>query len=353
MTPEELQQYTTQYNSAMTPGGAAQGTSNFQNSPGYNMQFGQGMAQAYNNNQPLQNIIGGANWQNNPINSMQFGSQAGANWQNNPLNQMLQQPQLSNQQFMNSDAYKLAYGNNQAASPAERFQNDPGVQMAIQAGMPMLANSYSAKGLGASGPAANAVAQYMYNNYLDFNKGQSNLYNQEYGKQYQTQQNQVAGYQNQQALQNSTYQNQQALQAGLFQNQQQGVGNLFNNYQSQLQGLTNMGYGAAQQQAQNAYGSGQNLANLLSGYNQSTGQNIFQGGLGVNENIATLLANQGVLGANAYLGVGSAMSGNMLAGSQLGAQLANAQNQSNAQTMNSALAGQGALAGAGQLGRYF
>lgn len=294
MTPEELQDYITQYNSAMTPGGAATAVSSFQNSGNYANQFGSGFNQY---------------------------------WNSSPLQQLTQTPSVKLEDFLKSDAYRVQYGDNQSTDPNQRFQNDPGVQMAIKAGMPALANSYGAKGLGASGPAANGVAQYMYNNYLNFTGKQGDLYNQEYNKAATSQQQQAATY----------------LQ------QQQLMGNTFQNYQNQLAALGGQGAQTSNQQAQNQYQSGQNLANLLAQLNQNTGNISAQSQLSVNELISQLLANQGVLNANGYLGTGAAMSGNILAGSQLGAQLANAQNKSNAGTTNSLLAGQGAQAGASQL----
>lgn len=82
------------------------------------------------------------------------------------------------QAFMQTPAYQLAYGNNTAADPNTRFQNDPGVQMAVQQGEIPLQNQAAAKGLGnGSGALAQALSQYMYNNYNTYTQGQSTMLN--------------------------------------------------------------------------------------------------------------------------------------------------------------------------------
>lgn len=290
MTPQELQQYITQYNTALTPGGASAGTTAYQNSPAYNLQFGPAASQT---------------------------------WNNNPVLSLLSEPKLSTNEFLNSDAYKIQYGNNNSQDPNERFQNDPGIQMAIKAGMPMLANSYAAKGMGASGPAANAVGQYMYNNYLNFTGKQGDLYNTEYNNRLQQQQQNV----------------------GTYLNQQQVLGNSFANYQNQLGTLAGAGNTASGQQGQTTANANIGLGNLLAQLQYGTGGQLSSNLLSSQANVAQLQANNGVFNANAYLGIGAAMSNNMMQGSQLGAQLANAQNVSNAQTASSAQQGLGAMYG--------
>lgn len=313
MTPDQLQQYINQYNTAMTPGGAAPGVANYQNTPGYQLQYGAAGQQNINNTQ-------------NGFNNT---------WKNNTtLQGLLQQPQLSLPDFLNSDAYKVKYGNNTSQDPNTRFQNDAGIQQAIAAGMPMLANSYGAKGLGASGAAAKGISQYMYNNYLNFTGDQGNMYDKQLNDKYQQQQQNVGTYLNQQ---------------GNYQNQQNQLGQNFLGYQNQLAGVANMGNQAVNQLSGQYQQSGQNLSSLLAQLYAGTGSGISGGYLEMGNNIASLLANLGVNQGNMYIGTGAGMSGNILAGSQLGAQLANAQNASNAQTQNSLMAGQGALAGANKL----
>lgn len=226
------------------------------------------------------------------------------------LNQYVQQygsamtPSNGNQglnEFLNSSQYQLMYGNSpsaQSTDPNVRFQNDPGVQNAIQAGLPALQAQYAQKGLGASGAAANGLSQNMYNNYNSF-----------IGTQ----------------------------------------GSAMTNYQNQLAALAGTGQSAANNAASATNTDQTGLASLIAQLNSTTGTQSAQSTLGSSENIATLLANLGVNQSNAFLNTGAAMSNNMLAGSQLGAQLANAAQQSAAQTKSSALQGQGALNGASAL----
>lgn len=296
LNPTSLQNYMTQYGNAMTPGGGALGTSEFQQSPAY---------------------------------GLLFGPQAGATFANNPVTSLLQQPQLSAQDFMNSGAYKLQYGNNNATDPGTRFQNDPGVQQAIQAAMPAIANNYSAQGLGASGTAADAVAQYMYNNYNNYTSGQQNLYQSQYNNALTQQQQNVATYVNQQGVMN----------------------NSLNQYNGQLAALAGAGSSASNNVSNSLSSTLNSLGQLLSSNNMNTGNSLASLGANAADIISQLQANLGTLQANAYLGTGAGMSNNILQGSILGAQLANAQNGSNAHTANSALQGQGASNGVSALGQ--
>lgn len=298
MTPEELQNYITQYNSAMTPGGSEPGMNNYLNSPNYQATYGSNANQLINNTATVA-----------------------------PLSQ----PQLSFNDFVNNnDAYKVQYGNNNAASPLERFQNDPGMQMAIQAGLPMLANQYASKGLGASGAGAKGLTQYMYNNYNDFIGNQGALYNQERNSNMALNQFNAGIAQN-------NIQNRFSMQDRLSGN--------FNNYQGQLANAASLGAQASGQLGQSANTNSQNLVSLLAQLYGQTGQNLSQNNMSVGSDITSLLANLGVFQGNAYLNTGAGMANNMLAGSQLGAQLANAQNASNAQTQSSLLKGYGAMNG--------
>lgn len=290
MTPQELQAYIAQYNTALTASGAGPAVNQYQQSGNYDTVFGQGMQTA---------------------------------WNNSPLQPALQSPQVPLNQFFNSDVYRLNYGDSalsKSFNPTERFENDPGVQKAIQAGMPLLANSYSQKGLGASGPAAKGLADFMYSNYGSFMNNQNNIYQSEYQK---------AATEQQQAI--GTYLNQQQLQS-----------NTFTNYQNQLAALSAQGVDITKGQSSNQFNAGQNLAQLLAQIQASTGGALSGNTMAANEILSQLLANQGVLNANAYVGLGSAMSQNIYNGSALGAQLGNAQNRSNAGTTNSLLGGIGA-----------
>lgn len=199
--------------------------------------------------------------------------------------------------FFNSPAAQQAYGSGPATqiaatgqyNPAVAFAMDPGVQLAIQAGQPMLADQYAAKGLGASGTAAAGLSQYMYNNYNNYVGTQSNL---------------------------------------------------FNNYQNQLSNLAQ--FGSTQTGGAQANQNQQNLSSLLANIYSSQGNQLSNSYQNTGSNIAQLLGNQGVLGANIYSGTYAAEANNLLQGSLLGAQLAGQQNASNAQTASSALKGQGA-----------
>lgn len=326
--PSMLSQYMSQYNTANTPGGAAQGTSNYQNSPAYNMQFGAGAQQM---------------WNSSPVSTMTSAPQQVSNVANQS------QPNLSLNDYLNSDAYKVQYGTSAAAQstdPNVRFQNDPGIQAAIAAGMPSIANSYGAKGLGASGTAADAVAQYMYNNYTGFTQNQANLYNT--GLQNVTA-NQTANTginQFNAGVQQNNINNQQAYQQQQVNNytgQQNLLGNSFNTYQNQLAGLANNGASSSMANMSNT--NSQQLASLLAQLQSQTGTSMSNNGLGVSQNISQLLANNGVLQSGLLMNTGAAMSNNQLQGSLLGAQLANVQNQSNAQTASSGLGGLGAMYG--------
>lgn len=205
--------------------------------------------------------------------------------------------------FFNTPAAQMAYGKGpdelaaaNMYNPAIAFATDPGVQLAIQAGLPAIQNNYAARGLGASGAAAEGLSQYMYNNYNNY----------------------------------------VGTQEGLF-----------NNYQNQLANLANMGAnntGGAQ-----AYASGQNLASLLGQANLSTGSQIANANLNTGSNISSLLSNLGSLEASGYLNTGAAMANNMMQGSLLGVQLNNTNQASASQSANSLLSGQGAMNTAGVL----
>jgi len=449
-------------NSLMTPGGAQPGTNSFANTPAYNIGYGQLGQQTLANNPAiniLQNTVSGSpnpqslppagNFQSNYLPnppgappSLNFhdpylaqtpglgaqynnllGQGAGANWNNNPLSSLFQNKNQSEDAFFNSDPYKLQYGDNNSADPYDRFKNDKGVQAAIQAALPMLANSYSVKGLGASGPAAKGMADYMYGKYNDYMNQQQNLYQNEYQKNAANNQQNLGTYLNQQGALNSLFGsnfnqqlqradfnsnldlakagmdlqryglmadtglnygnaafnqdlaknqlnlqryglmadtglnyantafNQNLARANMYQQERNNLLGLFSNYQNQLAGLAGQGGNAAGQLGQGAFSSGQNLGSLLAGLYGQTGGALGGNEMGAGNNIMELLANLGYFGGNAYLNTGAAMSNNMLQGSLLGAQLANAQNGSNAGTLNSLLGGIGAMNGVNQIYR--
>lgn len=197
--------------------------------------------------------------------------------------------------FMHSGNYQVAYGQNYNDNPLARFQNDPGIQMALQEGTRQLANNYSAKGLGASGAAASGLSQFLYNNYSNFTNNQSNL---------------------------------------------------FNNYQNQLSGLANMGMGYANQIGQAYQQTGANLGNFLGQGYLGIGQNLANAGLGIGSDIGGMQANLGMNLGSGYMNLGPLFSNNIWNGVLLGAQLGNAQNQTNAQNRMSA--GLGGFFGGGR-----
>lgn len=202
-------------------------------------------------------------------------------------------PQQSLQTFRNTPGYQLQYGTNANYSdPALNFQSDPGVQLAINQGSQALMNNYAAKGLGQSNAAANALTQYMYNNYKDYTGGQQSL---------------------------------------------------FNNYQDRLAGLSTMGANTASALGSQAANAGTVVGTGQSGNYMNTGSGIAAGNLATGSNISSLLGNQGVLNAGAYMNTGAAQANNLFQGATLQAQLNANQAASNAQTQNSLLGGQGAM----------
>lgn len=196
-------------------------------------------------------------------------------------------------QFFQTPAYQLQYGNNTSLDPAQRFLNDSGTQLSIQAGLNPLTNSYAAKGLQSSGAEQQALAQYMYGNY----------------NSYQTQQQ-----------------------------------NLFNNYQNQLSGLVTQG--AANSGASTVANAGTTQAGLLSGNDITTGTNTANANLSTSSNISQLLANLGISNASGYLNTGAAQSSNLLSGLSLLTQLNQATAAGQAASASSGAAGAGNLAGA-------
>lgn len=203
-----------------------------------------------------------------------------------------QAPQDALNQFRNTPAYQLQYGTNATNSnPAVNFANDPGVQMAVGQGSQALMNNYAARGLGQSGAAADALTQYMYNNYNQYTGGQ---------------------------------------------------GTLFNNYQSQLASLANLGATTSANLGNQAATAGSTIGTTQSGNNLATGQNTAQANLSTGSNISSLLGNQGVLDASAYLNTGAAQANNLFQGATLQSQI-NANNASSAAgSQNSLLNAQGA-----------
>jgi len=198
------------------------------------------------------------------------------------------------QQFFQTPGYQLQYGQNYAMDPAQRFLQDPGVQLAVQQGMQPLLNSYASRGLSTSGALAQALDNYSFGNYNNFT-------------------------------------------------QQQGA--LFNNYQNQLQGIMNTGITANSANAAAQNNDYAQLAQLLASANITTGSGLGSAALGTGSNISSLFANQGSLGASAYLNTGAAQSNNIMQGMALAAQI-----MANQQASSAASGGGGGGAGGGMGG---
>lgn len=213
---------------------------------------------------------------------------------------------LSN--FLNSPQYQALFGN--AASqqhsqtgqydPTQAFQQDPGTKFAIDQAMKTLNQQAASKGLLSSG----SLQQQL----LTTAQGIQN-------QKYQEYQNQLAG--------------------------------TFNQYQNQLAGYTTLG--SQLTGANTAASLYSNLGNNLGQMAFGTGQQIGNANLNVYENIASLLANQGSLGASAYLNTGGAQANGLLNIAGMAAQQQGANNASAAQSYSSQLANQGALQAANYL----
>lgn len=262
-------------------------------------------------------------FQDLPMYNLVMGQGAQQSWNSNPLNSMLRNPNLPMFGFMAGTPYRLQYGNNFSQDPAERFKNDPGLQMAINEGTRGLRNAYASKGLGASGAAAAGLTDYMYKNYTDYTQGQQDLYQREWQKLADLQGNRVAGYINQQNL----------------------LSNIYGRYQDQLGNLAGTGMNISNQMGNMGNQMGSGIGSLFGQWNIGAGQQLGNWGMGAGGNIAELLANAGIFDANIWAALGAGMSNNMMQGSLLGAQLANAQNASNAQSLSSMFQGMGAFRG--------
>jgi hypothetical protein len=227
-------------------------------------------------------------------------------------------------QFMQTPAYQLMYGNNTEMdpgkrffqdagtqlrygnvdpnmSPADRFRNDEGTQLAVQQGMKPLLNSFASQGLAQSGALSKALTDYSFNHYNDYMNTQQQSYN--------------------------NYTNNQ--------------GSLFNNYQNQLAGLTNMG--TQNTGNQNALSNQQMLAQILAGANSSNGQNLAGLFQNAGNNISSLLANMGTNGMGAWLNTGGLQNTNFANGLSSALQAYFAQQAGGA----SAAGGAGAMQGSG------
>lgn len=205
---------------------------------------------------------------------------------------VIQNPQTTLQQFQQTPAYQLQYGQNAtSANPYTNFTNDPGVQGAIAQGSNALMNNYAARGLSQSTAGADSLTQYMYNNYGSYNSGQANL---------------------------------------------------FNTYQNQLSGLAGLGANESSQLGTQAANAGSTIGTTQSANTQNTSQSLANANLQTGSNISSLEGNQGVLDASAYLNTGAAQANNLFQGNALQAQINSAnQSQANAQS-NSLLNAQGA-----------
>lgn len=221
-----------------------------------------------------------------------------------PAQQITASPQSTLQnEFFNSPAFQLQYGTGPqqqiaqtgSYNPATAFANDPGVALAVQQGAIPLENNFAARGLSQSGALTQALSQYMYNNYNSYTSGQ---------------------------------------------------GTLFNNYQNQLAGLTSLGAQTATNQGNTINSDASTIATGTSNNAMNTANSLSNANLSTAQNVSTLLGNQGVLDASAYLNTGAAQSNNLFQGAGLGAQInQNQQAQAN-QAQSSLLAGQGSQQGA-------
>ncbi len=232
--------------------------------------------------QDLGNFLSGQNGSVNPLDMTQGGANLGLS------------------QFFNSPGFQIQNGtgpSNQLSlfgqyNPSLAFESDPGVQLAVQQGMNPLMNQMSSNGLGQSGALAQALSQYMYNNYNQYTN-------------------------------------------------QQETG--FNNYQNQLMGLSNLG--SQNSGAANAMTAGQNQANLIGQGNLATGQTTSGNITGAGNNISGLFANQGVLNASGYLNTGAAQANNLFNGMSFLAQIEAANNASQNGQQASLAGGAGKLQG--------
>ncbi len=208
------------------------------------------------------------------------------------------------QSIFNSPAYQLAFGTGpQSTNPAERFKADPGYQFAIDEGMKQLERRAASRGLLDSGALQRDLLQYS------------------------------------QGTADQNYQRWLQQQMGILSGQQNQLANLAQ-------------FGASTSGSQNAFNQGMNLSNLI-------GSGILNGGLASSGNfmatgqdIASLLANQGVLNANAYLNTGAAKASGVLSQASLDAQMGSANANAQNQGANSLFAGGGAMAGTGGGGSY-
>jgi|ERR1700733_5002853 len=199
--------------------------------------------------------------------------------------------------FLNTPEYALLYGQQNGANqainatngtynPVQAFQNDPGYQYNMNQALGQVNSASAAKGL------------------LESSAGNTSLMNTASG------------------LQNQYYQT--------FLGQQNS---LFGNYQNQLANLTNLGSQSTGNQ--NAYNLGTGLAQLLSGNYQNTASGLSNANLQTGQNISSLLANQGMFGANAQLNTGAAQANNIFQGNQFSAQIQAANLASQAGTQSS------------------
>lgn len=222
------------------------------------------------------------------------------------------------QRFTQDSGTKLRYGNiDPNASPDQRFLSDAGTQLSIQQGMQPLINSFASQGLAQSGALAKSLSDYSFNHYNDYMNQQQQSYN-----------NYTAGL------------------GGAYNTQMQNQGSLFSNYQNQLQGLTNLG--AQNTGNQNALQNNQLLAQLLGQANLSTGNNLSNSYMNAGNNISSLFGNQGTNGMGAILGTGAAQNTNYANGLSQALQAYFAQQAGNA----SAAGGQGAMQGSGSGGFF-
>jgi hypothetical protein len=204
--------------------------------------------------------------------------------------------------FFNTPMYQLLYGTNaNQVDPAQRFKADPGYDFAQEQAFKQMQTYGAAKGLLESGPLQ-----------VELQKQAQGMADQNYQRWLGQQRD------------------------------------LYGSYQQQLMGLVNAGM------ANNGAGAelqaGMALGPLLGGYDMATGGGISANNMSMGQIIATLLGNQGSLGASAYLNTAAALANSNMNTYGMGAQIANNNAASAAGTWNSGQQGIGSLLSAQPVG---
>lgn len=197
------------------------------------------------------------------------------------------------QRYFDTPMHRLLYGNeadvnNGALGPTERFRADPGYDFAVNEGIRRLQQQSAAKGLLESGATQRDITDFARN------------------------------------MQDQTYQRFLGQEAAGF-----------TDWQNRLQGIASQGAGLSAQSQQAANQVGQSLL----------GGNLQQG-----SNLASLFANQGVYGGNAFLNTGAAQANTLMQAASIQAQVEAANAAAKAASGGSGLGGIGSvLSGLGSL----